>query len=277
MNKQTLRRLLIGEFTVQRLIRSLIFIYLFFCLYVMFTADRMIFVPQPSTYRDTSEIIKLTTPDQIQISALHLANPEATYTILYSHGNAEDLGGIRPVLQRLYATGFSVFAYDYQGYGTSQGTPTEENAYGDIDTAYNYLTQQLNVPSDRIIAHGRSVGGGVAVDLAARKPLGGLIMESAFTTAFQVVLPIPVLPFDKFRNIDKIKKVNCPVFVMHGQADETVPFSHGEKLFAAAPEPKLSFWVEEASHNDLIWVAGERYAARLEEFAQLVARSQSSR
>jgi fermentation-respiration switch protein FrsA (DUF1100 family) len=112
------------------------------------------------------------------------------------------------------------------------------------------------------------------VDLAARKPLAGLIMESAFTTAFQVVLPIPVLPFDKFRNIDKIKRVNCPVLVMHGKADEVVPFSHGQKLFAAAPEPKLSFWVEEASHNDLMWVAGERYAEILREFAELIESSQ---
>ena len=229
VNKDTLRRLLVGEFTFKRLVRSLIFIYIFFGLYVFFVADRMIFLPQPSSYQDTSAILKLRSADRIQLSAVYLPNPTSTYTILYTHGNAEDLGDIQPVLQQLQKTGFSVFAYDYRGYGTSQGKSSERNSYRDIDTAYNYLTQQLGVPAQRIIAFGRSVGGGAAVDLAARKPLAGLIMESCFTTAFRVVVPIPILPFDKFRNIDKIKKVNCPVLVMHGKADEVVPFSHGQK------------------------------------------------
>jgi hypothetical protein len=270
MDKQTLRRLLLGEFTFKRLMRSLIFIYAFFCLYVFFVSDRMIFLPQPSSYQDTNEILKVTTPDRIQLSAVYLPNPASTYTILYTHGNAEDLGDIQPVLQQLRDIGFSVFAYDYRGYGTSQGSPSERNAYRDIDTVYNYLTQHLGVPTQRIIAYGRSVGAGSAVDLAARKPLAGLIMESAFTTAFRVVVPIPILPFDKFRNLDKLKKVKCPVLVMHGRADEVIPFSHGQKLFAAAPEPKLSLWVDGASHNDFMWVASEQYADSLRKFAQLV-------
>ena len=270
MDKQTLRRLLFGEFTFKRLVRSIIFIYACFCLYVFFFADGKIFLPQPSSYQDTSEILKLTTADQIQLSAVYLPNPASTYTIVYTHGNAEDLGDIRPVLQQLRDIGFSVFAYDYRGYGTSQGTPSERNAYRDIDTAYNYLTQQLRVPPQRIIAYGRSVGGGSAVDLASRKPLAGLIMESCFTSAFRVVVPIPILPFDKFRNIGKIKKVKCPVLVMHGKADEVIPFSHGQQLFAAAFEPKRYLWVDEAGHNDFIWAAGDRYAKTLHEFAQLI-------
>ena len=273
MDKQTLRRVLLGEFTFKRLMRSLIFIYAFFCLYVFFIADGKIFLPQASTYQDTSDILKLTTADQIQLSAVYLPNPASTYTILYTHGNAEDLGDIQPVLQQLRNTGFSVFAYDYRGYGTSQGTPSERNAYRDIDTAYNYLIQQLGVSPQLIIAYGRSVGAGSAVDLASRKPLAGLIMESAFTTAFRVIVPFPILPFEKFRNIDKIKKVNCPVLVMHGKADEVIPFSHGQKLFAAAREPKRYLWVDEAGHNDFMWVASEQYAQTLREFAQLIQQS----
>jgi hypothetical protein len=273
MDKQTLRRVLLGEFTFKRLMRSLILIYAFFCLYVFFIADGKIFLPQASTYQDTSDILKLTTADQIQLSAVYLPNPASTYTILYTHGNAEDLGDIQPVLQQLRNTGFSVFAYDYRGYGTSQGTPSERNAYRDIDTAYNYLIQQLGVSPQRIIAYGRSVGAGSAVDLASRKPLAGLIMESAFTTAFRVIVPFPILPFEKFRNIDKLKKVNCPVLVMHGKADEVIPFSHGQKLFAAAREPKRYLWVDEAGHNDFMWVASEQYAKTLREFAQLIQQS----
>jgi abhydrolase domain-containing protein 17 len=276
MDKRTLRRLLFGEFTLKRLVRSLIFIYACVCLYVFFFADQQIFLPGPSSYQDTSEILKLTTSDQIQLSAVYLPNPASIYTILYIHGNAEDLGDIQPVLQQLRDIGFSVFAYDYRGYGTSQGTPSERNAYRDIATVYNYLTQKLRVSPQQIIAYGRSVGGASAVDLAARQPVAGLIMESAFTTAFRVVVPIPILPFDKFRNIGKIKTVKCPVLVMHGKADEVVPFQHGQQLFAAAPQPKRSLWVDEAGHNDLMWIAGDRYAKTLREFAQLVQQSKGS-
>ncbi|MEQ9550592.1 MAG: alpha/beta hydrolase [Coleofasciculus sp. G3-WIS-01] len=136
MDKEILKRRLLGEFTWKRLVRSLIFIYVFFALYVFFIADRMIFLPSPSSYPDTPDILKLTTADDIQISAVYLPNPAATYTILYIHGNAEDLGDIQPLLHHLHSLGFSVFAYDYRGYGTSQVSPSERNAYHDSDTAF---------------------------------------------------------------------------------------------------------------------------------------------
>jgi abhydrolase domain-containing protein 17 len=275
MDKQILKRLLIGEWSWKRLVRAIIFIYAIVCLYVFLTADTKIFLPQLSSYQDTKDIIKITTPDQIQLSAIYLQNPASSYTILYAHGNAEDLGDIELVLQKLQGLDFNVFAYDYRGYGTSQGTPTEGNAYQDIETVYNYLTQQLGVPSQGIIAYGRSVGSGSAVDLASRKPLAGLVLESAFTSAFRVIVSFPILPFDKFPNLNKIKKVNCPVLVMHGKADETIPFHHGQQLFAATKSAKLSLWVDEAGHNDLMWVAGEQYAKILPKFAQLIKKAQS--
>jgi hypothetical protein len=100
--------------------------------------------------------------------------------------------------------------------------------------------------------------------------LAGLIIESSFTSAFRVIVPFPILPFDKFRNLDKIKKVKCPVLIMHGKADEVIPFQHGQKLFAAAHEPKLSLWVDDAGHNDFMWVAGEQYTKTLRKFIQLI-------
>jgi fermentation-respiration switch protein FrsA (DUF1100 family) len=274
MNKQRLKKLLIGDFTWKRLLKSLIFIYIFFAVYVYFRADSMIFLPQPSSYQDTKEIIKLTNADKKKISAVHLLNPTAKYTILYAHGNAEDLGDIKQILQQLRDLGFNVFAYDYQGYGTSEGKPSETNAYQDIDSAYNYLTEDLKIEPQRIIVFGRSVGGGSAVDLAARKPVAGLIIESTFISAFRVIVPFPILPFDKFTNLDKIKRVKCPVLVMHGQADDTIPFSHGKQLFAAVSSPKLSLWVEEATHNDFVLVAGEKYKMILQDFVRLINKNQ---
>ncbi|GCL40275.1 hypothetical protein SR1949_54110 [Sphaerospermopsis reniformis] len=136
-----------------------------------------------------------------------------------------------------------------------------------------YLTEDLKIKPEQIIVFGRSVGGGSAIDLAARKPIAGLIIESTFTSAFRVVVPFPILPFDKFNNLEKIKKVKVPVLVMHGKLDDIVPFEHGEKLFAAVTTPKLYLWVEDANHNDFFEVAQEKYGQKLREFAELVSKN----
>ncbi|MEH2088144.1 alpha/beta hydrolase [Nostoc sp.] len=274
MDKQQVIKLLIGDLTWQRLVKSLIFIYLFFAAFVYFRADSMIFLSQPSSYQDDPTILKLRSGKDTNISATYLLNTQAKYTILYSHGNSEDLGDIKQILEKLHAWGFSVFAFDYRGYGTSQGKPTESHAYEDINSAYNYLTQNLKIPPERIIVLGRSVGGGSAVNLAMQKPVAGLIIESSFISAFQVIVPFRILPFDKFPNLEKIKKVKCPILVIHGKADNIIPFAHGEKLFKAAISPKLSLWVEEANHNDLFSIAEEKYRQTLQEFTNLVKANQ---
>ena len=239
---------------------GLVLSYVGLLLYGTMFAERMIFLPPVTDYRDTNSTLKLKSRDGVEISVAYLPNPEATYTILFSHGNAEDLGTLAAELESMRALGFSVLAYDYHGYGTSGGQATEKNAYEDIDAAYNYLTQVLKIPSDRIIAHGRSLGGAVAIDLASRKPLAGLIVESSFVSAFRVVTGYRIFPFDKFRNADKIKAVRCPLLIIHGRQDEVIPFWHGERLFELANEPKTNLWVDGARHNNLKPVAGQKYA-----------------
>lgn len=241
--------------------------YLMLFLVAAFLSDRMIFQPQRSSYADTSDIIKLTTADGTRISAVYLPNPAAAYTLLFSHGNAEDIGDNRLFFQQLRDAKFAVFAYDYHGYGTSGGTPSEKAVYSDIDAAYEYLTGTLRVPPERIISFGRSVGTGAAIDLASRKPVAGLIVQSGFTTAFRVLTHIPLVPFDKFRNVEKIQRVKVPILFMHGRADRVIPFRQGLALYERVNSPKASFWVEGADHNDFELVAGERYFTALRNFA----------
>jgi fermentation-respiration switch protein FrsA (DUF1100 family) len=238
--------------------------------YAYFFSDKIAFQPPPATYKDSSEIIKLRTEDGNTISALYLPSTDAEFAILYSHGNAEDLGDVRSVLEIIRRAGFSVFAYDYPGYGTSSGKPSEQSAYRAEDAAYDYLSKQLNVPPNRIVAYGRSLGGAVAIDLAARKPVAGLIVESSFVSGFRVLTRISIYPFDKFRSLDKIKQVNCPTLVIHGRGDEVIAFWHGERLFKEANEPKMSLWVAGAGHNNVPDVAGETYVATLHNFAQTI-------
>jgi fermentation-respiration switch protein FrsA (DUF1100 family) len=238
----------------------------------MLVADRLIFLPPPASYRAEQGVVMLDTADGGRIAAVHLPLADATHTILYSHGNAEDLGHVRPVLETIRRAGFAVFAYDYRGYGLSAGTPSEAATYRDIDAAWTHLTERLGVPPRRVILLGRSVGAGPSVDLATRVPVGGLVLESAFVTAFRVLTRVPLLPFDKYRNIDKIIRVACPVLVIHGTADEVVPLWHGQRLFQAAREPKRALWVDGAGHNDLMLVAGARYGRALADFAALLER-----
>ena len=172
------------------------------------------------------------------------------------------------------AAGFAVLAYDYQGYGTSEGKPTERHAYDDEDAAYNFLVQTMHIQPTKIIAFGRSVGSGPAADLASRRPVAGLILESAFTSALRVMTRVSVFPFDRFDNLQKIKKIHYPILVIHGTQDSVINVVHGRELFAAANEPKQALWVEGANHNDVAFVGGSRYADALKAFAILIQRYQ---
>ncbi|MDI6738737.1 MAG: alpha/beta hydrolase [Candidatus Edwardsbacteria bacterium] len=252
-------------------ILGLCYALLFLC--ARFFAGSMIFFPHPSSYRDTKDIIKLRAADGVTISAIYIPNDSARFVLLYSHGNGEDIGDDLDLLKDLQRSGFSVFAYDYHGYGTSQGKPSEHAVYMDIDAAYASLVDSLQVPPDRIIAFGHSLGGAAAVDMAARKPLAGLIMESSFVTAFRVMTRIPVLPFDKFRNIDKIKHVKCPVLFIHGANDQTIPLWHSQALLKAANQPKRLVTIQNGDHNDLLQIAGSGYFQILNDFAASLSAS----
>lgn len=267
---QTLGDLFIGKLSWKRVVRSALLIpvivYVTLLSMAWLIPDKLIFRPQPSTYRDDASVLKLTTANGVEISAKFYENPAAAFTILFSHGNAEDIGTTEPFIKRMREAGFAVMVFDYQGYGTSHGIATEGNTYADIDAAYRYLTETRKVPPARIIVHGRSVGGGPVLDLASRVPVAAVILESTFTSVSRVLTRIKLIPFDQFENIAKIAAVHCPVMVIHGRDDWTIPFHHGEALFAAANEPKTQLWVDGAGHNNLFRVAGEQYLVAIRKF-----------
>lgn len=269
-DKRRLRKILIGELSVKRVICSIVFVYVCLLAFVYFFSDRMIFLGRDSGYGQGQDTIKITARDGTELAAIYLEEPNSEFTILYSHGNGEDIGDLRGFFEMFVDEGYSVLGYDYRGYGRSEGRAVEKNVYEDVEMVYEYLVGDLNTPPEKIIAMGRSVGGGVAMHLACEREVSGLILEGAFVTAFRVMTRVPLVPFDKFRNIDKIRDVRCPVLVVHGKDDRMIPIWHGEKLFNAANEPKVNLWVEGAGHNDLSAVAGERYWEVLKEFTGVV-------
>lgn len=234
-------------------------------------SEKLIFQPQQPSYADTPDTLKITTQSGEKITAVFLEHPAAKQTLLFSHGNAEDLGSIIPFLSHYRTLGYSILMYDYRGYGTSEGKPSVKNCYEDIEACYRWLTETKGIPPHQIIAQGRSVGGGPATWLAAHFEVGGLIVESSFVSAFRVKTVIPITPWDKFPNLRHIKKVKCPVLVTHGKEDEVLPFWHGQKLFEAAPEPKMNYWIEGAHHNDYAYVAGKEYFDTVQRFLKQCA------
>jgi fermentation-respiration switch protein FrsA (DUF1100 family) len=266
---------------MKRVIKKMLFVllalYLALLLYAIFLSDGVIFQPHRSSYGDTPDVVKLTTQSGKKISALYLPNFGARYTLLVSHGNAEDIGDDRFWLENLRLLGFGVLAYDYEGYGTSEGSPSERAVYEDESAAYDFLTDNLKMQPDNIIIFGRSVGSGPAVRLAARRPAAGLILQSPFVSAFRVLTRIPLLPFDKFPNYKEIRHVHCPVLIIHGEADTVIGPWHGRKLYDLANDPKKFVPVEGADHNDLEIVAKETYGNTLRQFAGFVYQHQQGK
>jgi len=228
--------------------------------------------PRPSYAKGETDLF-LNTPSGERIACLYLKNSEANgTTILFSHGNAEDLGYASDYLEVLHGLGFSVLAYDYPGYGQSSGKPTEKGCHDAAQAAYEHLVNKEGIPSESIVLHGRSLGSGPSCKLASKYKVGGLILESPFVSAFRVMTHVTLLPWDKFSNIDCAKKVACPSLVIHGEMDEVVPFWHGQRIFDALPEPKTFHRIPKANHNDVAEVSGNAYWKTIKDFCQTIAK-----
>jgi abhydrolase domain-containing protein 17 len=257
----------------------LLLAYVAITLFALLVAERVMFQPPASSYARTQLPVTLVpVADADSVAVVYLPDDDARFTILHSHGNAEDLGQLGWLLEELRGAGFAVVAYDYRGYGQSSAVrPTAARAVADAEAVYRYAVGVLGVPPHRLVVHGRSVGSGPALELAARHEVAGVILESAFTSAYRVITRVRLLPFDRFPNLDRVRQLDRPVLVIHGTRDGIVPFSHGRQLYAAAAVPKHSLWVEGAGHNDLVLVAGDRYRQALSEFARLLAEHRPAR
>jgi alpha-beta hydrolase superfamily lysophospholipase len=252
-----LDRLILGPPGKLRTLRAGVFVYALLSLVAHVMSGYMLYpIPAPY-YDDGKEVIKLTTGGGTQISAIMKENPRARYTILFSHGNAEDIGAVQSLMVELRDAGFSVLAYDYHGYGTSGGRPSESRVYMDIRAAYLHLTESLRIPEESIILYGRSLGCGPTIELAAEQLPAAVILESPFVSAYRVMTRIPLFPFDKYKNIKKIHRVSSPILFIYGERDRVISPNHSKKLYRKArAELKELLMIEGVGHNDLHALAG---------------------
>ncbi|CAI5439993.1 unnamed protein product [Caenorhabditis angaria] len=192
----------------------------------------------------------------------------AKFTLLFSHGNAVDLGQMCSFLYGLgYHLGCNVFSYDYSGYGCSTGKPSEKNLYADISTAFETLKKDFNVPADRVILYGQSIGTVPSVDLASREHVAALILHSPLMSGMRVAFPGTQTTWccDAFPSIEKVPRVKCPTLVIHGTDDEVIDFSHGVSIYERCPASVEPLWVPGAGHNDV-----ELHAAYLERLRNFI-------
>jgi hypothetical protein len=239
-------------------------------------------------------------------------DPQAP-VLLYLHGARSNLTGQVYRIEQLRSFGFSVFAIDYRGFGRSDGDlPSEQTVYEDARAAWDWLVKQQPDPAKRFI-YGHSLGGAVAVDLAAalsadavgatrngagtvsigqfirtavgqRAPAGGLIIESTFTTLVDIAqewsfpwLPVGLLMSQKFDSMSKMGKVALPVLVVHGAADRDVPYRFGQALYEAATGPKKLLLVEDGGHDDSMAAGADQYRQALVELFGLGAKGKATR
>jgi fermentation-respiration switch protein FrsA (DUF1100 family) len=202
-----------------------------------------------------AEEILLDTADGERLIAWHLPPRGDRPVVLYLHGNGGTLSHRTERFRALTADGTGLVAIDYRGYGGSTGRPTEAGLLIDAETAYAFATSRY--PAARIAVWGESLGTGIAVALAAERPIGRLVLEAPFTSAVELAarrypfVPVRWLMEDQFRSDLRIASVAVPLLVLHGAHDKIVPIELGERLFGLAREPKRFVRFTEGEHEDL--------------------------
>ena len=188
----------------------------------------------------------------VRVAAVSLGPERGRKAILRCHGNAEDMFQTLWALAELCGDGYTVAAVDYPGYGLSDGSPDEKGCYRNVHRLYDWLVETRGFRPEDIIVDGFSIGTGPAVELAATRPVGGLILEAPFLSAPRVVTKVRMLPVDPFPNLRRIGDVKCPVLMIHGTADSVIPYSQGKALYGLAKEPRRFVSVEGGDHNTLV-------------------------
>lgn len=213
--------------------------------------------------------------DGTKLHGWFVEHPQPRAVVLYCHGNGEHVAYNDQLLAMLRdRLRVSIFAFDYRGYGRSEGQPFEIGILEDGEAAQAWLAQRTGLKQDQIVLMGRSIGGGVAVHLAAKNGARGLILESTFSTLPDAAagqfpwIPVQWLMRNRYDSLTKIKDYHGPLVCSHGESDTLIPMSLGRKLFDAANDPKEWYCVAGGDHNCL--QPGEYYE-RLDAFVESLA------
>jgi hypothetical protein len=222
-----------------------------------------------------------TTEDAVRLNGWLLTAPASRFmprwVVLLCHGNGGNISHRTELYRVLIGLGFDVLAFDYRGYGRSEGRPTETGTYQDAQSAWNWLIRRGYRP-EQILLFGESLGGAVAAEIASRQQPAGLILQSTFTSIPDIgaeifpFLPVRRMATIRYDTLDKLPQVRAPVLILHGRGDTLVRFGHAERLYAAATSRRLLREIA-GDHNDgpAVDLAGYRQAWL--DFLDLLARA----
>lgn len=217
------------------------------------------------------ETVHIKTRDKIMLSGWLVPVAGARGIVLFFYGNGGNISYYLDILPVFAKLGLATFMVDYRGYGMSEGHPTEEGTYNDAQAAWDFLIHKMNIPPDKIIVMGRSLGGAIAGWLASRNNPKLLILESSFLSFAKVAkdlypwAPTRLLFGNRYNTAAHIKQVRCPVLIIHSPEDEIVPFDHGLQLFDLAQGPKKLLKIS-GSHNSGFYQSLEIYREGLADF-----------
>jgi fermentation-respiration switch protein FrsA (DUF1100 family) len=210
------------------------------------------------------EEVYFKTGDRLRLHGWFVPAPNARFTVLYCHGNGGNMMYFLDTVNFLNKLGLNCFVFDYRGYGDSRGAPSENGTYLDARAAYRWLTKTKGVTPQQIILFGWSLGGSIAAYLATKFKSAALVIENAFTSypaigqKFYPYMPVKWFARFNYPTIDYVRKVTCPVLVIHSRNDEIIPFELGLDIYDAANEPK-KFVEIFGRHNDGLLISGETY------------------
>ncbi|MEK6607363.1 MAG: alpha/beta hydrolase [Myxococcota bacterium] len=218
------------------------------------------------------EEVEVRADDGVKLHNWLIPAPGAA-TLLWLHGNAGTMADRLDQAAVLHRAGISLFMVGYRGYGLSGGHPSEKGLRRDAVACLRELRRRRAGP---VVLFGQSLGGGVAIDLASRERVEGLVLEATFTSIADMVreavgVPLGFLFSSRFESLAKIPRVRAPMLFLHGDRDEVVPLAMGRRLFAAARAPKELHVVAGAGHNDVYVVGAQAYVERVRRFVESIA------
>ncbi len=255
------------------LIISGIFVYLLFVASLYFFQRKVIYYPNPSrqdraVYKaDDMAVVKVTTEDALELEGWYKAPQDNKPVIVVFHGNASHMGMSAWKVRAFMDAGYGALLPAYRGYAGNPGKPSEQGLYKDARGFLSWLITEKKILESRIVLLGESLGSGVAVEMAANDfpSVKAVILESPYTSFVDMAKNnFPYIPFmnllvrDKYKNLDKIKNVKAPLFVVHGKRDMIVPFKLGKRLYDEANQPKEMVEMPMAGHNDLYMHGAEQ-------------------
>ncbi|MBT7616819.1 MAG: alpha/beta hydrolase [Calditrichaeota bacterium] len=255
-------------------------IYIGLCILLVIMEPKLIFFPEkqmsqtPENIGLVYESLMLPSSNGVKIHGWFVPSENAKATIIFCHGNAGNISHRMDSIRMFNEMGLSVFIFDYQGYGKSEGKPTEKGTYQDAQAAWDYLVKDRKTNPEEIIIFGRSLGGAIAAWLAKENTAGALIVESTFTSIAAVgqrmypIIPVKLISSIKYNTMKHLKQVRVPVLVVHSPDDELISFKYGQQLFDSANEPK-HFLEIKGTHNDGFLMSGENYVDGIKGFLEI--------